>query len=88
MYICNGHFLAPNMVVIKDNKPCERLMAVDTDLLVAVRLVGYDPEDGSDLIDLVKVDNIFFIKKNMPPGLIDLIPEGFEVVDPKNGEKE
>lgn len=81
MYISQGHFLTPFIVVLKDGKPVGRLIAVDTDLKVGIRLVGFDPEEGLPITDLVEVDEITFVS-DMPEDLRDLIPEGFRIVDP------
>ena len=83
MYICQGHFLAPHIIVIKDNVPVARIMSVDTDLMVAERLVGFDPEDGQPLVDLIKIDQVIF-KSDMPPGLKDLLPIGTVLVEFKS----
>jgi hypothetical protein len=79
MYISAGHFLAPHLAATQDGEPCNRLVAVDTELMVGVRLTGYHPDNGSEIIDLIKVDKVFLI--NVPPGLMDLVPDGIEVVE-------
>ena len=81
MYICRGHFLAPYAVAIVDGKPLNRMIAVDSDLMVAQRLVGYNSDTGEEITDLVRIDNFFFISNGMPEGLKDLIPEGFEIIE-------
>lgn len=83
MYICQGHFLAPHVIVVKDGLPLGRLVAVDTDLMVAERLVGFDSETGEPLTDLVKVEQVVF-KSDIPPGLKDLLPTGTVLVELKS----
>lgn len=80
MYICSGHFLAGHIAVLKDKNPLQSLRAIDTDLMVAQRVVGYDPKTGEELTDLVKVDEVIFIDNNLPKELKDLIPNGFKIV--------
>lgn len=92
MYICEGHFLADFILILKDGKPVGNLMAVDTDLLVAKRLVGFDPETGEPISDLIKVDQVMFAE-SMPNNLKNLIPIGFEFFKTptalkQNGENE
>lgn len=79
MFITKGHFLSPFTVVIKDNKEVGMLHSVDTDMLVAIRIVGFDENDKTPLIDLVKVDKVFFKTENMPSHLSDLIPNNLRV---------
>lgn len=86
MYIQNGHFLSPYLLVLRDGKSCSRLVSVDTDLMIGVRLVGFDPETGEQLTDLVKIDKVMFV--NLPEGLRDLIPDGFEIVKTSEEEAE
>jgi hypothetical protein len=88
MYITQGHFLSPFTVVIKDDKPINRLMAIDTDLMVVTRLVGYDPDDGLPIIDLVTVDKVLFVTEGMPQNLLDIIPLEFERIDKHPSLKE
>lgn len=83
MYICQGHFLADYILVIKDEKPLGRIISVDTDLLVAERLVGFDPETGGPLTDLIKVDLVVF-RSDIPAGLKDLLPVGSVLVELKS----
>jgi hypothetical protein len=78
MYIAQGHFLSPFVVVLKDGRPIDRLMSIDTDLMVGTRLVGYDSNDGLPIIDLVVVDKVAFVIKDMPEDLLDIIPLEFE----------
>ncbi len=75
MYITAGHFLAPYIIVLKDGEPIGRVIAVDTELLVAQRLVGFDSETGAELTDLVKVDQVKFLTEQIPAGLKDLVPQ-------------
>lgn len=82
MYICQGHFLADHIVIMKDDRPVGRIMSVDTDLLVAERLVGFDPEDGQPLVDLIKIDQVLF-KSTIPNGLKDLLPLDVSFVEIK-----
>jgi hypothetical protein len=81
MYITEGHFLSPFIVVLKDGKPVGMLKSVDTDLKVGIRVVGFDPEDGLMLTELIKIDEVVFITNRMPNNLRELIPAGFKVVD-------
>lgn len=82
MYICQGHFLAPHVIVIKDGQPLGRLVSVDTELMVAQRLVGFDAESGEAFTDLVKVDQVVF-NAEIPVGLKDLLPQGTVLVNLK-----
>jgi len=75
MYICRGHFLSPYVVALVDGKPVERLIAIDSDLMVAQRLVGFNPEDGSEVTDLVKIDEIM-VSSDLPDAIVNLLPEG------------
>lgn len=79
MYVPEGHFLAPHIAATNEGELCQRLIAVDTDLMVGVRLTGYDHNTGDQIIDLIKVDKVFFV--NVPPGLKDLVPEGLEIIE-------
>ena len=81
MYITEGHFLSPFIVVLKDGEPVGRLISVDTDLKAGIRIVGFDPEDGSPLTDLVAVDEVIFITEDMSDDLQNLIPEGFRKIE-------
>jgi len=78
------------MVVLKDDMPIGNLLAIDTDLMVAERLMGYDPQTGHPISDLVKVDKIMFVEKGMAEGLADLIPDEFEIIkdEKPKGEQE
>lgn len=81
MYITEGHFLSPFIVVLKDGEQVRMLKSVDTDLKIGIRVVGFDPEDGSMLTDLIKVDEIIFVKDRIPDNLQELIPAGFRVME-------
>ncbi|MBD3255982.1 MAG: hypothetical protein GF383_12880, partial [Candidatus Lokiarchaeota archaeon] len=59
----------PHIYVAKDGKLCKRLTGVDTRLMVGTRLVGFDPELGRPIIDLVKVDKVFVDLGTMPQEL-------------------
>jgi len=83
MFICQGHFLADYLIILKDGKPVGRVISVDTDLMVVERLVGFDPEDGNPLTDLIKIDQVLF-KSNMPEILKDLLPTDAVFVEVKN----
>lgn len=83
MYICQGHFLAPYVIVIKDDQPLGRLVSIDTELMVAQRLVGYQQDTGESITDLVKVDKVFF-STTIPANLKDLLPKGATLVTLKN----
>lgn len=80
MFITKDHFISPFARVIKNKKIQSMLQAVDTDLMVATRVVGMD-NDGQPIIDLVKVDKVCFITEGMPSHLQDLIPANFELFD-------
>jgi hypothetical protein len=73
-----GHFLERYVVVVKNGKPIERLLAVDTDLLVAQRVVGFNQSNGELLTDLTKVDEVLFHTDEMPEELKDLLPDNFK----------
>ena len=82
MYICEGHFLASYVIVIKDGNPMGKLVAIDTDLLVAQRLVGFDTETGERFTDLVKVDQVVY-SSAIPEDMKDLLPVGSVLVELK-----
>lgn len=69
MYITMDHFLSPFIAIIKDNELVERILAVDTELLVAVRLSGFDNESGQPQTDLIKIDEVIFLKDKIPENL-------------------
>lgn len=77
MFFSENHFLLPHIHVVVDGKICKRLTGVDTRLMVATRLVGFDPQFGRPIIDLVKVDKVFVDLGTMPEGLKDLLPDWF-----------
>ena len=79
MFITKGHFLSPFVRVLKDNKVLGMLYSVDTDLMVAIRIVGFDEKDETPLLDLVKVDDIQFITDGMPSHVQDLLPPNFKI---------
>ena len=76
MFITTGHFLSPYTKAYDEGgNIIGRLQAVDTDLMVGMRLVGFDPETGEANLDLVKVSKIVF--SDIPEPLGDMLPEGF-----------
>ncbi len=75
MFITRGHFLSPYCLVYKDGKTVTNLQSVDTDLMVAIRVVGFDPEDKSAMLDLVKIDEIKFNIFSMSSMVQDLLPK-------------
>lgn len=76
MFITKGHFLSPFVRVMKNGKQISMLQSVDTDLMVAIRVAGYDEDNETPLLDLVKVDEVQYITSRMPSQLQDLLPEG------------
>lgn len=80
MFITKGHFLSPYVRVLKDGEILGMLYSVDTDLMVAIRIVGFDEEDETPLLDLVKVDDIQFLTDGMPSHLKDLLPKEFKTI--------
>lgn len=89
MYICRGHFLAQYAVALgADGKAISHMIAVDTELMIAQRLTGFDPENGKEITDLVKVTKVFLVENDMPDSLIRLLPEGIELVTAIQKEEE
>lgn len=89
MFITKGHFLSPFVRVIKNGNPLGMLYSVDTDLLVAIRIVGFDEDTEAPLFDLVEVDEVQFIVDEMPENLRELLPLDFKAVsldELKDGE--
>lgn len=76
MFITKGHFLSPFIRVLKNGQPLNMLHSIDTDLLVAIRVVGFDGDEETPLLDLVKVDEVQFVTDKMPSQLQDMLPEG------------
>ncbi len=74
MYISEGHFLSPYIIVLKDGEPVGRLLSVDTELKIANRLVGFDQVSGAPITDFVKIDQVKFLTDQMPETLKDLLP--------------
>ncbi len=77
MFISENHFLLPHVQVVVDGKIHHRITGVDTQLMVGTRIVGYDPEHGVPIIDLVKVDRILIDLGTMPEGLFEMLPDWF-----------
>lgn len=75
MFISENHFLLPFTMASADSKIIKRLMGVDTELMVGMRLVGYDSGTGRPVIDLLKIDGVYLDIGSMPEGLSDLLPE-------------
>lgn len=78
MFITKGHFLSPFTIVYKDEQPVGMLHSVDTDLCVAIRIVGFEEdEDGqkNPVLDLVKIDKVMFSTIGMSSQIKDLLPK-------------
>ncbi len=80
MYITEGHFLSPFIVILRDGKKIGRILSLDTDLKVGIRLTGFDPDDGSPITDLVAFDEVIFVTEDMPEELKSIIPAGYKIV--------
>lgn len=78
MWICENHFLSPFVVVKVNGEELNRVMGVDTELMVAMRLVGYEPENMRPIVDLIKVDGVEFRLDEMPEGIKDLLPNEYK----------
>lgn len=83
MFITKGHFLSPYARAYKNEKLLKSLHSLDTDLMVAIRIVGFDEQENTPILDLVKVDKIVFAINNMPSQLEDLLPNNFERIEEK-----
>jgi hypothetical protein len=78
MFITKGHFLSPYAKVYKDGEILGMLHSVDTDLLVAIRIVGFEQNEqneGSAILDLVKIDKVAFSTQGMPSQIKELLPK-------------
>lgn len=75
MYIFNGHFLSPYAKIFKNGEVVGRIIGVDTELMVAQRLIGYDPNTGAEICDLIKVDEVKIDTELLPDYLKEMIPE-------------
>ena len=75
MFITKGHFLSPYTRVVKNDEVLSFIHSIDTDLSVCIRIVGFDEADQTPLLDLIKVDLVYFVTEGMPSQLLDLIPE-------------
>ena len=65
MNITPYHFFSKHTIVMKDGKPLGMVQSVDTDLMVAAILSGYDFDNKQDLLELVRVDEICFSKEGL-----------------------
>ena len=81
MFITKGHFLSPFVRVIRGGKPMDMLHSVDTDMLVAIRVVGFDKDNETPILDLVKVDEIQYLTARMPSHLQDLLPKDCKIIE-------
>lgn len=80
MFITKGHFLSPFIRAYKKEKQLTMLHSIDTDLMAAIRIVGFDQDEQTPVLDLVKIDKVHFVTDQMPSHIQDLIPDGFELV--------
>lgn len=78
MFITTGHFLSPFTMVLRKEKVLGLVHSVDTDLMVAIRIVGFNSEEETPILDLVSVDYVCFITTGMPGHLEDLLPDGID----------
>lgn len=81
MFITKGHFLSPYTRVMKNGKSISLIQSVDTDLMVCIRIVGFDEVDETPILDLIKIDKVAFITEGMPGHLLDLLPDDIEKYD-------
>lgn len=88
MFITKGHFLSPFVQVIKNGKPLKLIHSIDTEMLVAIRVVGFESETEAPILDLVKVDEVQFVSDRMPSQLQELLPEGCTIVSEEEYREE
>lgn len=80
MYIPTGHFLSDYVVCISSNKFLAKITSVDTDLMVATRITGFDQNKGEPIIDLIKIDYVFFDLKDMTGVAKEILPEESDTI--------
>lgn len=75
MYICMGHFLETRVKIFKNGALCGKILSVDTDLMIAVQICGYNPTTGQPLTELIVIDQIDFDKNGLDPDVAEQIPD-------------